>query len=274
MKILVIGSGGRENAIVWKLAQSPLKPEIYCCPGNPGMLEYAKCIPEGINLVDFAMENEINLTVVGPELPLCNGIVDEFKSRGLRIFGPPKEAAKLEGSKGFAKTFMCQNDIPTASFAIFSDFERAAKYICQHYKSKPCVIKVDGLAAGKGVYVCKSYISGMQALKEILIENKFGYERVVIEEYIEGFEVSCMMFLDGHSMSLMPMARDYKKLSSDKWAPNTGGMLSYAPHELVTPDIADKIINNIIVPTRDGLNSREINYSGVLYAGIMVDKDK
>jgi len=278
MKILVIGSGGREHAITWKLSQSPQKPEIICIPGNPGISKHAKCVPGDISdigsLAEFALEEKIDLTVVGPELPLSLGIVDEFERRGLKIFGPNKKAARLESSKIFAKIFMCKNEIPTSSFRTFSNINSAKKYI--ENKSGKYVIKADGLAAGKGVYICNDKSDGIYALNEIMVEKRFGEagDNILIEDFIEGFEASCMMFFDGQTAKIMPIAKDYKKLNSDEGALNTGGMGSYCPHDLITPELFEKIEKNIINLTIKGLKESKIDYRGVLYIGLMIKDDE
>ena len=275
MKILVIGSGSREHAIVWKLNQSPHKPEIICVPGNAGISKIAECIDIDVSnikdLVEFASSNSIDLTVVGPELPLSLGIVDEFEKAGLRIFGPNRKAAILESSKMYAKRFMRVNDIPTSYFSSFSEFDRALKFIS--VRQGKYVIKADGLAAGKGVYVCSNKAEGENALKEIMIDKKFGDSgnNVIIEEFKNGFEVTMMVLMDGNTIATMPPSMDYKKSYDGEDAPNTGGLGAICPHPLMTQELYEKIMEKVVMPTAYGLQERDIIYKGVLYIGLMID---
>lgn len=274
MKILVIGGGGREHALVWKISQSKKVEKIYCAPGNVGIAKIAECIQISVSdikgLVKFAKNEKINLTIVGPEAPLINGIVDEFKSAGLCIFGPSKNAAQLEGNKALAKHFMAKYNIPTAKYAAFSDFNEAAEYI--RGKGSPLVVKVSGLAAGKGVMVCKHTADALEALNRIFIDKEFGDagNQVVIEEFLEGEEVSVLAFTDGKTILPMIASQDHKRAFDGDKGPNTGGMGAYAPAPLYTDEIAQKVLNEILKPTVEGLNIHGWEYKGVIYVGLML----
>ena len=277
MKILVIGSGGREHALVWKIGQSASKPKIYCAPGSAAIGELAVPVaiqPEQIEkLVDFASNEKIDLTVVGPELPLTLGIADLFESRGLRIFGPNKAAARLEGSKAFAKEMLKQNHIPTAAFGTFTDAAAAKRYLSQ--QKPPYVIKADGLAGGKGVLICSSTREAELAIDDILVRKAFGLagEKVVIEEFLAGEEASFMVLMDGEHILPLASSQDHKRVFDNDQGPNTGGMGAYSPAPIVTQAIHARILREILAPLMAGLKKREIRYRGVIYVGLMITKE-
>jgi phosphoribosylamine--glycine ligase len=274
MNILVIGSGGREHALVWKLAQSPQHPQLYAAPGNAGIAELARCTPIGADdltgLRDFALEEQIALTLVGPEVPLALGIVDLFRSAGLRIFGPTKAAAQIEGSKVFAKELMRKLGIPTGDFEVFADYERAMAYLRE--QDRPLVVKADGLAAGKGAIVCDTRRQAEEALQLIMVERKFGTagDQVLIEERLFGEEASCLAFSDGKHIALFPATQDHKPAYDGDRGPNTGGMGCYGPAPLVTPELEEEIRRTILEPVVQGLGEGGHPYQGILYAGVMV----
>lgn len=274
MKVLVIGSGGREHAIVWKLAQSRVVDKIYCAPGNAGIALIAECVElESKNfsaLVDFVKYEWIDLTVVGPEDPLAQGIVDLFLKEGRKIIGPIKDAAQLESSKVFAKDFMKRHKIPTAEYKVFTSYTHAEEYI--RLKGTPIVVKADGLAAGKGVFVCQSYDEAFEALRLIMKEKVFGSagERVVVEECLQGQEVSYLVFTDGKTIVPMVTSKDHKRLLDNDEGPNTGGMGTFSPNPIITPELEKEILEKIIKPTIYGLKSEGIVYKGILYAGLMI----
>jgi phosphoribosylamine--glycine ligase len=275
MKILVIGGGGREHALVWKIAQSPLVQTIYCAPGNPGIAQSAQCVDLKVDdleaLLTFAKNEKIDLTVVGPELPLTLGIADLFRKEGLSIFGPEKKAARIEGSKNFSKSLMAKYGIPTADFATFSDYGQAAAYV--RAKGTPIVIKADGLAAGKGVYVAQSEDEALQALKEIMLDAAFGEagSQVVVEEFLKGEEASFFAFTDGTNILPLVSSQDHKQVFDGDRGPNTGGMGAYSPAPVVTRELYDDIVRQVIEPTIRGLAAESCPYSGILYAGLMID---
>ena len=277
MKVLVIGSGGREHALVWKIGQSPKAGKVYCAPGSAGIGELAELVaigPEQIEkLAEFAEKEKIDLTVVGPELPLTLGITDLFESRGLRIFGPNKDAAQLEGSKAFAKKILQENGIPTASFGTFTDTGLAKQYIAQH--PVPYVIKADGLAAGKGVLICATPREAEAAIDEILVRKAFGPagNRLVIEEFLAGEEASFMVLTDGEHMLPLASSQDHKRVFDNDEGPNTGGMGAYSPAPVVTPKIYQRILDEILSPLLVGLKRKGVRYRGVLYIGLMITKD-
>jgi phosphoribosylamine--glycine ligase len=274
MKILVIGGGGREHTLAWKIHQSPLVTKIYCAPGNAGIAEYAECLPIGVTdtgkLVDFAEKEEIDLTVVGPEAPLVEGVVDKLAERGLKAFGPNKDAALLEGSKGFAKKLMAKYNIPTGTFHTFCEAEEAIEFIRDI--GTPVVVKADGLAAGKGVTVAFNEKTAISAVEECLVEGVFGRagHRVVIEEYLEGEEASVLAFTDGKNLLTMPASQDHKAIYDGDKGPNTGGMGAYSPAPLVSNSLLDHIENQILRPTIDALAAEKVEYRGVLYCGLMI----
>ncbi len=274
MKVLVIGGGGREHALCWKLRQSPELSELYCAPGNPGIAALADCVPiaaeEVHRLADFAQEVGIDLTVVGPELPLTLGIVDEFQARRLRVFGPRKLAAELEGSKVFAKEFFRRHGIPTAAFEVTHDRQHAAR--AAERFGFPVVLKADGLAAGKGVLIATDAEALEEALDEFFEERRFAgaSERVVVEEFLEGEEVSFLALSDGAHVLPFATARDYKRLGDGDQGPNTGGMGAHSPSGLMTSDLAGRILEEIMHPTVAGMGSEGRPFTGVLYAGLML----
>ncbi len=275
MKILVVGSGGREHAIAWKIAQSPRIQTVYVAPGNGGTalderLENV-AITDLTALADFVESEHINLTVVGPEVPLAAGIVNLFRSRGLKIFGPSKEAAQLESSKDFAKAFMQRHNIPTARYQTFSDIAPAHDYIRQY--GAPIVIKADGLAAGKGVVVAMTEEEAHAAVDMMLSDNVLGHAgaRVVIEEFLEGEEASFIVMVDGLHILPLATSQDHKRLQDNDLGPNTGGMGAYSPAPIITPSLHARVIREIIVPTVQGMLEDGILFTGFLYAGLMID---
>jgi phosphoribosylamine--glycine ligase len=278
MKVLVIGSGGREHSLVWKIKASSLVKELFCAPGNGGIAKLAKCISIKANdikgLISFAKKQRIDLTVVGPEEPLVLGIVDEFKKEGLRIFGPNKKAAQIEGSKAFAKVFMKKYSIPTADFAIFSNVIKAKAYVKK--RGVPIVIKADGLAAGKGVITAYSLEEASEAIDLIMVKGVFGQagHRIVIEAFLEGEEASFLVLSDGKKVVAFPSAQDHKPIYNDDKGPNTGGMGAYSPAPVVAPKVEKHIMGDIIYPTIYGLAKEGFPYKGVLYAGLIIKDGK
>ncbi|MBK9161638.1 MAG: phosphoribosylamine--glycine ligase [Nitrosomonadales bacterium] len=277
MKILVIGSGGREHALAWRLAQGVKVQKIYVAPGNAGTaLEEGvenvniTAIPE---LLEFAKNNDIYMTVVGPEAPLAAGVVDVFRAAGLKIFGPTQAAAQLESSKDFAKRFMARHNIPTAFFETFSDIAHAKAYVKKH--GAPIVIKADGLAAGKGVVVAMSQQEAFDAIDMMLSDNKLGDAgaRVVIEEFLEGEEASFIVMVDGKNVLAMASSQDHKRLLDGDQGPNTGGMGAYSPAPVVTPGIHAKALREVIMPVVRGMEAEGHVYTGFLYAGLMISPD-
>jgi len=277
MKLLVIGGGGREHAIAWRLAQSPRIQTVYVAPGNAGSATEAGvknlAITDINALADFAEKEPIHLTVVGPEAPLAAGIVDAFRARGLRIFGPTKACAQLESSKEFAKNFMEQNRIPTAAYAAFSDAGEAHAYVDR--MGAPIVIKADGLAAGKGVVVATSLDEAHKAVDWMLIDHAMGSagNRVVIEEFLEGEEASFIVMCDGRSVLSLATSQDHKRLLEGDLGPNTGGMGAYSPAPVITPKIHSRVVREVIQPVMNGMAARGTPYSGFLYAGLMINRD-
>ncbi|MCK4309343.1 MAG: phosphoribosylamine--glycine ligase, partial [Candidatus Atribacteria bacterium] len=277
MKILIIGSGGREHALIWKIAQSPKVSQIYCAPGNAGISQLARCInidADNIEkLVDFAKKEKIDLTVVGPELPLSKGIVNEFNKQGLRIFGPSKEATEIESSKVFSKYLMKKYNIPTANYEVFQNSGEALDYIKQ--QTFPLVIKADGLAAGKGVFIVKDIDQARDALDELMKKKKFGEagRQVVIEEFLEGEEISILAFCDGKTVVPMVSSQDHKKIFDNDRGPNTGGMGAYSPVPFYPNEFKKMVLEEIFKPTVKGLQSEGREYKGVLYAGLVLSKE-
>ncbi len=275
MKLLIIGSGGREHALVWKLRQSPRVSQIYCAPGNAGISELAELVPlqpEDIHgLRRFAEQEHIDLTIVGPEVSLSLGIVDEFEKHGLRVFGPNKQAAELEASKVFAKELMQQVGIPTAAFGVFTDADEARRYIQKI--GAPIVVKADGLAAGKGVSVCTSVEEALEAVEQIMRARVFGDagKQVVIEEFLEGEEASFLAFTDGTTVLPLASSQDHKRIFDNDQGPNTGGMGAYSPAPIVTPALAQQVVREIMLPTIAELRRRGIIYKGILYASLMIN---
>jgi len=274
MKILVIGSGGREHAIASKLLESRLTEKLYCAPGNGGMAAIAECVDIAADDLDgllaFAKDNEIGLTVVGPEAPLVAGIVDLFESEGLKVFGPNKAGAAFEGSKKLTKDFLVRYEIPTARYLATSSHEEARSFVEQH--KYPLVIKADGLAAGKGVFICNSEAEALIALYDIMVAKKFGAsgDSVVIEDYLEGVETSLLCFADGKILIPMRSSRDYKRAQDDDMGLNTGGMGAFSPNPIIDSRVAEKIDKQILTPIMKGFRAEGISYKGVLYVGLMI----
>jgi phosphoribosylamine--glycine ligase len=279
MNVLVIGSGGREHALTWKLHQSPRVEKIFCAPGNPGMAEFGELVPikadDPTSLLKFAKSNKIDLTVVGPELPLSLGIVDLFERDGMRIFGPTKLAAEIESSKVFAKQFMKKYRIPTADFRAFQSAERyeAERYINE--VPAPVVIKANGLAGGKGAVVCETKDKALEVLHEMLVEKVFGEagEQIVIEEFMIGQEASVFAISDGTHFVTLPPAQDHKRILDGERGKNTGGMGAYAPTPFVTEELLETIKRSIIRPAISGLAKEGRKYKGCLYCGLMLTKN-
>ena len=274
MKVLVIGGGGREHSLVWKIAQSPQVTKIFCAPGNPGISEIAECIaiePEQINLLyEFAVKEKIDLTVVGPEAPLADGIVDNFSKHNLNVFGPDKDAAILETSKAFSKHLMRKHGIPTADFRNFDDYGHARKYVLS--KGAPIVVKADGLSKGKGVFVCKTINDALQAIDSIMKDKIFGDagNEVIIEELLIGEEISILAFTDGKTIIPMESSQDHKTIYDGDKGPNTGGMGAYSPVPLMTADLYHQVEKEILVPTVHAMNREGRPYKGILYVGLMI----
>jgi phosphoribosylamine---glycine ligase len=274
VKVLVVGNGGREHALVWKLAQSPHVTKLYCAPGNAGSRRQAENVPVAADdiagLRRFALEQDIDLTVVGPELPLSLGITDTFAACNLPVFGPTQAAAQLETSKAFAKKFMWEEGIPTAEAAIFEDMTAAQDYIRWH--NGPLVVKADGLAAGKGVTVCQTRQEALQAVQQVMLHKIFGDagRRVVLEEFLEGEEASFHVLVDGERVLPLAAAQDYKRIYDGDRGPNTGGMGAYSPAPVITATLHQRIMAEIIEPTVHGMTARGMPYRGVLYAGLMI----
>ncbi len=279
MNILIVGGGGREHALAWKAAQSSRVETVYVAPGNAGtaLENKVKNVPvaaENIDgLLDFARSSDIGLTIVGPEAPLVAGIVDRFTDAGLRIFGPGKGAAQLEGSKAFTKDFLARHRIPTAAYGNFTDEDEAIAYVRQ--QGAPIVIKADGLAAGKGVILAQTEEEAVAAIRDMLSGNKFGDAgaRVVVEEFLTGEEASFICMVDGENILPMASSQDHKARDDGDRGPNTGGMGAYSPAPVVTAEIHDRILNEVIRPTVDGMAAEGNDYTGFLYAGIMVAED-
>ncbi len=276
MNILIIGNGGREHALAWKVRQSPLADKVFVAPGNAGT-----ALEEGIEnvaisgtdltaLVQFAQKNQIGLTIVGPETPLVAGVVDAFRANGLKIFGPTQTAAQLEGSKSFAKDFLARHKIPTAEYQNFTEVEPALAYL--HEKGVPIVIKADGLAAGKGVIVAMTMQEAEEAIKDMLSGNAFGDagSRVVIEEFLDGEEASFIVMVDGKNVEPMATSQDHKRVGEGDKGLNTGGMGAYSPAPVVTPEIHQRVMEQIIYPTVRGMAAENNVYTGFLYAGLMI----
>ncbi|OCH23854.1 phosphoribosylamine--glycine ligase [Aliivibrio logei] len=279
MDILIIGAGGREHALGWKAAQNPNVETVFIAPGNAGTalepkLENVAIDVEDIaSLVAFAKEKAIELTIVGPEGPLVIGVVDAFREAGLPIFGPTKAAAQLEGSKAFTKDFLARHDIPTGYYANFTEIEPALAYVRE--QGAPIVVKADGLAAGKGVIVAMTLKEAEDAIKDMLSGNVFGEagSRVVIEEFLEGEEASFIVMVDGASVLPMATSQDHKRVGDKDTGPNTGGMGAYSPAPVVTPEIHNRILEEVIYPTVRGMDAEGAPYTGFLYAGLMIDAD-
>ncbi|QOR34773.1 phosphoribosylamine--glycine ligase [Clostridium sp. 'deep sea'] len=277
MKILLIGSGGREHTLAWKIVQSPLVKKLYVAPGNAGTAQIATNVDiKATNkeaLLEFALQHKIDLTVVGPEQPLADGIVDIFKSQGLKVYGPNKQAAQIEASKTFAKNLMRKYSIPTADYRAFTNYCEAKKYLIN--QEFPIVIKADGLAAGKGVIIAKTLNEALASLKEIMQNKAFGSAgcEVVIEQFLQGQELSLLAFTDGETVLPMVTAQDHKQAYDNDKGPNTGGMGTFSPAKLLTAEQYNDVVENIMVKTVQALKSEGITYNGVLYGGLMLTKD-
>ncbi len=279
MKVLVIGSGGREHALAWKAAQSTQVSKVYVAPGNAGTATENKveniaiAVNELDKLVEFAQANDIVLTIVGPEQPLVDGVVDAFQAQGLTIFGPSAKAAQLEGSKAFTKDFLARHHIPTAAYQNFTEIEPALAYV--RAQGAPIVVKADGLAAGKGVIVAMTLAEAEAAIKDMLAGNAFGDagHRVVIEEFLRGEEASFIVMVDGKNVLSFATSQDHKRAYNNDEGPNTGGMGAYSPAPVVTDEIHQRIINEVIMPTVEGMAKEDAPYTGFLYAGLMIAED-
>ena len=279
MKVLVIGGGGREHALAWKASQSIGVTDVFVAPGNAGTATEAGLTNVDISatdveaLVAFAKDNAIGLTIVGPEAPLVIGVVDAFEAEGLKIFGPSKGAAQLEGSKAFTKDFLARHKIPTADYQNFTEIEPALAYVRE--KGAPIVVKADGLAAGKGVIVAMTLEEAEDAIKDMLAGNAFGEagSRVVIEEFLDGEEASFIVMVDGKNVSAFATSQDHKRMGDGDTGPNTGGMGAYSPAPVVTPDIHQRIMDEVIYPTVNGMAEEGYPYTGFLYAGLMIMAD-
>lgn len=273
MNVLVIGSGGREHAICKKVSESPLVEKIYCAPGNGGIAEVAEIVPihetDFLSLISFAKERHIDLTIVGPEAPLSSGIVNEFRAAGLRIFGPTKEAATIESSKAFAKDLMKKYHIPTASYEVFHEYDAAKAYV--EKIGAPIVIKADGLAAGKGVAVAMTLEEAQEALKTMMLEQKFGESssQIVVEEFLDGEEFSLMAFVNEENVYPMVIARDHKRAFDGDKGPNTGGMGAYSPVPQISAEEVEQAVNQILIPTAAAMVKEGRSFGGVLYAGLI-----
>lgn len=276
MKLLVIGSGGREHALAWKLAQNPKVETVFVAPGNAGTAAEPKlknlALSAHNDLIDFCKHENIAFTLVGPEAPLAAGIVDDFRAAGLRIFGPTRYAAQLESSKDFAKAFMAKYGIPTAGYQTFENAEKAHQYVQE--KGAPIVIKADGLAAGKGVIVAMTENEAHAAIDDMLLGNKMGNAgaRVVIEDFLQGEEASFIVMVDGENVLPMATSQDHKRLLGNDQGPNTGGMGAYSPAPVVTPEVYRRAMNEIILPTVAGMKAEGHEFTGFLYAGLMIDQ--
>ncbi|HEY9060149.1 MAG TPA: phosphoribosylamine--glycine ligase [Pseudobacteroides sp.] len=277
MKILVVGSGGREHTIIWKIAQSPLVTKLYCAPGNGGISTLAECVPikamdiEGI--VKFSKDNMIDLVVVAPDDPLAAGMVDELEKAGIRAFGPYKNAAVIEGSKAFAKDLMKKYSIPTAKYETFDNYEHAIEYL--KHQEYPVVIKADGLALGKGVIIAQGFDQAQEAVNSMMNDKVFGSagNKVVIEEFLVGPEVSILAFTDGKTIKPMVSSQDHKRVFDNDEGPNTGGMGTFAPSKIYTPEIADYCMEKIMKPTIEAMNKENRKFKGVIYFGFILTKE-
>jgi len=275
MRILLVGSGGREHALAWKISQSPLCDKLYCAPGNAGIARHAELVDIDADdeavLLKFARETKIDLVVVGPEAALVGGLVDLCAYAGIKAFGPSRAAAQLEGSKAFAKDIMHRHGIPTGGYAVFDRAEGAMEYAAT--LRPPIVVKADGLAAGKGVIICGTADEADEWIEAMLMEGRFGKAggRVVIEEFLHGEEASILAFTDGRTIATMPTSQDHKRVFDDDKGPNTGGMGAYSPAPVVNGEVCDKIERDVLIPTVHAMNVEEKPYRGVLYAGLMIE---
>lgn len=277
MKILVVGGGGREHAICWKLSKEANVDKIYCAPGNAGISNVAQCIDiqdsDIENLLKFAKENKIDLTIVGPEIPLVAGIVDKFEKEGLKIFGPNKKCAQLEGSKSFSKDFMIRHNLPTAKYKEYTDLDEAISEIDSF--GYPVVIKADGLAAGKGVVIPENREDAITTLKEMMSDKKFGNagDKIVVEEFLTGIETSILAFVDNDTIVPMVSSKDHKKVFEGETGLNTGGMGTFSPSEIYTDELAKEIQEKILDKTLEGFKKDNLNYKGILFVGLMITED-
>ncbi|MEG2364164.1 MAG: phosphoribosylamine--glycine ligase [Terrisporobacter sp.] len=277
MNILVVGGGGREHAICWKLSKESDVERIYCAPGNAGISNVAECVNIGDgdidNLLQFAKENKIDLTIVGPEIPLVAGIVDVFEKEGLRVFGPNKKCAQLEGSKAFSKDFMIRHNLPTAKYKEYTNLEEAIAEIDEF--GYPVVIKADGLAAGKGVVIPENREDAIKTLKEMMSDYKFGHagDKIVIEEFLSGVETSILAFVDNDTIIPMVSAKDHKKVFEGEAGLNTGGMGTFSPSEIYTDELAKEIQEEILDKTLEGFKKDNLDYKGILFVGLMIDDE-
>ena len=277
MRILVVGGGGREHAICWKLSNESNVEKIYCAPGNAGISSVAECVNIGDSniegLLQFVKENKIDLTIVGPEVPLVEGIVDEFEKENLKIFGPNKNCAKLEGSKAFSKDFMIRHNLPTAKYKEYTDLDKAIEEIDEF--GYPVVIKADGLAAGKGVVIPENREDAIETLKEMMSEHKFGNagDKIVVEEFLTGVETSILAFVDNDTIVPMASAKDHKKVFEGETGLNTGGMGTFSPSEIYTDELAKEIQEKILDKTLEGFKKDNLDYKGVLFVGLMITED-
>ena len=277
MRILVVGGGGREHAICWKLNNESNVEKIYCAPGNAGISNVAECIDIGDsdieNLLKFAKENQIDLTIVGPEIPLVAGIVDAFEKEGLKIFGPNKKCAQLEGSKSFSKDFMIRHNLPTAKYKEYTDLDEAISEIDSF--GYPVVIKADGLAAGKGVVIPENREDAITTLKEMMSDKKFGKagDKIVVEEFLNGIETSILAFVDNDTIVPMVSSKDHKKVFEGEAGLNTGGMGTFSPSEIYTDELAKEIREKILDKTLEGFKKDNLNYKGILFVGLMITED-
>lgn len=277
MKILVVGGGGREHAICWKLSNESNVEKIYCAPGNAGIYNVAECVNIGDSdveaLLQFAKENEIDLTIIGPEVPLVAGIVDEFEKENLKVFGPNKKCAQLEGSKAFSKEFMIRHNLPTAKYKEYTDLDKAIAEIDEF--GYPVVIKADGLAAGKGVVIPENREDAIETLKEMMADHKFGHagDKIVIEEFLTGIETSILAFVDNDTIVPMVSAKDHKKVFENETGLNTGGMGTFSPSEIYTDELAKEIQEKILDKTLEGFKKDNLDYKGILFVGLMITKE-
>ena len=277
MNVLVVGSGGREHALAWKIAQSPLVDRLFCAPGNAGIAQVAECVDvdagDILNLRKFARQNAVELTVVGPEAPLTRGIVDAFRMADLKVFGPTQQAARLEGSKVFAKQLMQRHGMPTAEFRVFNGADRAKAYL--DMVGAPIVVKADGLAAGKAAIVCRTVEEAREAIDRIMVRREFGEagDQIIVESMLEGEEASMIAFTDGRTIAVLPSSQDHKAVYDGDKGPNTGGMGAYSPAPVVTDGLAAQVEREVLVQTVHAMNREDKPFRGVLYAGIMVTDD-
>lgn len=277
MKILVVGGGGREHAICWKLSNESNVEKIYCAPGNAGISNVAQCVNIGDSdieaLLQFAKENEVDLTIVGPEIPLVAGIVDTFEEENLKVFGPNKKCARLEGSKSFSKEFMIRHNIPTAKYKEYTDLDKAIAEIDEF--GYPVVIKADGLAAGKGVVIPENREDAIETLKEMMTDHKFGHagDKIVIEEFLTGIETSILAFVDNNTIVPMVSAKDHKKVFEEENGLNTGGMGTFSPSEIYTNELAKEIQEKILYKTLEGFKKDNLDYKGILFVGLMITEN-